>query len=236
MIAKSKEIKKTVKKTAVKKTAATSLSLDLYDQDGKSEKKLTLPKEIFSVEADPKLLVQYTRVFLTNQRQGNASTKTRGEVIGSTRKIYRQKGTGKARHGDIKAPIFVGGGIVGGPKPKNFALKLNQSQKRKALFYALSKRQKQADIIGLSENVLKIEPKTKIFKKLLNTIGVKSNTILIVLPKLEKNNLMLAARNIPEVVFSDAKVLNAYEVVRVGKILMLENTVEVMMNHYFGKK
>lgn len=228
--------KKSQVKVTVKKASVGSLSLTLFDLNGKSEKKLELPKEIFSVEADPSLLVQYNRVYLTNQRQGNASTKTRGEVIGSTRKIYRQKGTGKARHGDIKAPIFVGGGIVGGPKPTNFALRLNQSQKRKALFYALSKRQKQADIIGLSENLLKIEPKTKTFKKLLTTIGVKSNTILIVLPKLEKNNLMLAARNIPEIIFSDAKVLNAYEVIRVGKILMLENAVDVMKDHYFGKK
>src|SRR3990167_4404213 len=94
----------------------SKLSLSIYNIEGKEQKTVELPKEIFSVAVNPSLLAQSVRVFLVNQRQGNVSVKTRGEVIGSTRKIYRQKGTGKARHGAIKAPIFVGGGIAHGPK------------------------------------------------------------------------------------------------------------------------
>src|SRR3989338_9847754 len=107
-----------------------------------------MPKEIFAVEASPRLLAQYVRVYLANRRQGTASAKTRAEVKGSTRKIYKQKGTGKARHGDIKAPIFIGGGVVGGPIPRDFSLKFNKKQKRKVLFYALTLKLKQKDIFG----------------------------------------------------------------------------------------
>src|SRR3989344_8003675 len=104
----------TVKKTEIKnKTAAikrTNLTLSIYDIDGKELKTIKLPKEVFAVAENKSLLTQAVRVYLVNQRQGDVKVKTRSEVIGSTRKIYRQKGTGKARHGAIKAPIFVGGG------------------------------------------------------------------------------------------------------------------------------
>jgi len=103
-------IKKTETKTKVVVAKKSNLSLTIYDINGKEERTVELPKEVFSVSANPKLLAQAVRVFLVNQRQGNVKVKTRSEVIGSTRKIYRQKGTGKARHGAIKAPIFVGGG------------------------------------------------------------------------------------------------------------------------------
>src|SRR3989344_5782006 len=107
----------TTKKETIKKD---NLSLSIYDIDGKVQKTVELPKDVFAVKVNSSLLTQAVKVYLTNQRQGNVKVKTRSEVIGSTKKIYRQKGTGKARHGAIKAPIFVGGGVAHGPKQKNY--------------------------------------------------------------------------------------------------------------------
>src|SRR3989344_1873864 len=99
---------------------------------------MALPKEIFGQEVNTKLLAQAMRVYMTNLKKFTASTKTRGEVRGSTAKIYRQKGTGRARHGAITAPIFVGGGIVFGPKPRKVVLDLPKKMKKAALLAALS--------------------------------------------------------------------------------------------------
>ena len=144
------EKKPEVKKVAVKKTSG--LTVPVYDIKGKEKGTLILPKEAFAVSVKPQLLAQAVRVYQFNRRQGTASTKTRGEVTGSTRKIYRQKGTGRARHGDIKAPIFVGGGIVGGPKPKDYSLGINKKQKTKAFFGALTLKLKEKNILGKISN------------------------------------------------------------------------------------
>src|SRR3989344_7204583 len=115
-----------------------SLTVPVYEISGKEKGSLSLPKEAFSVDVNKALLAQAVRVYQSNQRQGTASTKTRGEVVGSTRKIYRQKGTGRARHGDIKAPIFVGGGVAHGPKSANYRKSISQKMRRIALLGALS--------------------------------------------------------------------------------------------------
>src|SRR3989344_6756187 len=150
---------KTVKKNNPKKSGE-GLTIPVYNLEGKEVKTLDVPKEIFSVKPNPKLLAQYVRVYLTNNRQGTASTKTRGEVRGSTRKIYRQKGTGRARHGAITAPIFVGGGVVFGPKPRDYSRKLPQKMKKAALFSALTAKRidNAVKVIG---NLDTIVPKTK---------------------------------------------------------------------------
>src|SRR6185437_7247197 len=147
--AKAAEVKETASKSAVKAEVAVSVSqkekskvapvsVDVVGIDGKVTGKIALPGEIFGEKLNKALLAQAVRVYLANQRQGNASTKTRGEVDGSTRKIYRQKGTGRARHGSVRAPIFVHGGIAHGPKPRDFSLTMPQKMKQKALFSALS--------------------------------------------------------------------------------------------------
>lgn len=215
----------TTKKTTIIKK--TSPSLVVYNIEGKEEKTVELPKEIFSVSANPKLLALAVRVYLINQRQGNVSVKTRGEVIGSTRKIYRQKGTGKARHGAIKAPIFVGGGVAHGPKQKDYNLKFNKKEKKIALFAALSAKLKEKKIFGLENKALTIEPKTKIFVNFLEKLLLLDKNNLIVLLKMEKNNLILAMRNIPGISFIDARSLNPYLVLKSNNIIFIENSLEV---------
>jgi large subunit ribosomal protein L4 len=141
VIKKAAAIKKTVvvKKAIVKEAPKeTGLKLSVYDLKGAIAESLTLPKEIFGAKINNSLMAQAVRVYLANQRRGTLKTKSRGEVAISTRKIYRQKGTGRARHGAKSAPIFVGGGIAFGPKPRDFSMKLNQNMRRVALFSALS--------------------------------------------------------------------------------------------------
>jgi len=217
--------KKTVKKTS-------GLIIPVYDIDGQEKESLSLPKEIFQVKANSKLLAQYIRVYLTNQRQGTASTKTRTEVSGSTRKIYRQKGTGRARHGDIKAPIFVGGGIVHGPKPRDYSLKMNKKQKKQALFSALSLKLAEKSIIGLEESALKIEPKTKKIASLLNKIGLKAKKVVFILPKIERNNFVLAVRNIPKTIITDPISLNAYQVLKNDFLVFFDKAVKIFSQHF----
>jgi len=218
--------KKTVKKT----TKKAGDSIPVYDVTGKTETDYFLPESIFGVKINPKLLSQAVRVYLTNQRQGNASTKTRGDVTGSTRKIYRQKGTGRARHGDIKAPIFVGGGVVGGPKPKNYFLKFNKKQKKKALLEALSLKKEKNSLIILSDRFLKIEPKTKTLINFFNKANLNRGKKLIIIPNEGKSNLSLAARNISDVEVVEVKSLNSYQVLNSQKVLISLKAIDILAN------
>lgn len=223
------EAKKTTK-TEVKKTSG--LTVPVFDLNGNDKGSLELPKEAFSVTVKPSLLAQAIRVYQSNQRQGTASTKTRGEIIGSTRKIYRQKGTGRARHGSIKAPIFIGGGIVGGPRPRDFSLKINQKQKRKAFFGALTLKLKEKNIFGLVDKALTIEPKTKIVNALIRKIGFEKEKVLFVLPKMEKNNFVLAVRNLEKISYIDAVSLNIFQIFNYTKLIFLESALEVFKKHF----
>lgn len=208
------------------------LIMPIYDITGKKKGTMALPKEIFSSTAKESLLAHAVHVHLTNKRQGTVSTKTRGEVRGSTRKIYRQKGTGRARHGAHSAPIFVGGGVVGGPKPKKYSLKINKKQKRRAFFGALTWSFKQGNLLGIENESLRIKPKTKTIVDFLNNLEVSGQKILFVLPKLEKNNLVLAARNISNLEIKDARSLNTLDVLKAQKVIFVKESLEVLKKHY----
>jgi len=229
-VSKEKTEKTKVKKTEVKKT--TELTLPVYDVKGEEVKSLELPKEIFKSKINNSLLAQAIRVYQFNQRQGTASTKTRSEVKGSTRKIYRQKGTGRARHGDIKAPIFVGGGVAFGPKPRDYSLKINKKQKRQAIFSALSLQYQQKNIFLFDDKVLNIEAKTKSAAKLLEKLNIFGKKVLFVLPKMEKNSFILATRNIKEVGFIDAYSINVFEILNAHKLVFFESSLEVLKKHF----
>lgn len=211
-----------------KKTEKKSkLSLSIYGIDGKEQKTIELPKEVFAVTPNKSLITQAIRVYLVNQRQGNVKVKTRSEVIGSTRKIYRQKGTGKARHGAIKAPIFVGGGVAHGPKQKDYNLKFNKKEKKLALYGALSTKLKENKIFGLEEKALTMKPKTKTVSNFLSELKLIGKNNLMILKKLETNNLVLAMRNIPNISFVDVNSLNPYLVLKSSSLIFVENALEV---------
>ncbi|OGH10348.1 MAG: 50S ribosomal protein L4 [Candidatus Levybacteria bacterium RIFCSPHIGHO2_01_FULL_36_15] len=201
----------------------------VLNKEGKATGEIKLPEEIFGAKINNVLMAQAVRVYLANQRSGTASTKTRGEVRGSTRKIYRQKGTGRARHGAIRAPIFVGGGIVFGPRPHSFSLNLPSKMKRKALFSALTLK-RQSDQITILD-IKDLEPKTREFIKIMKNLDLldkkkkTANKVLFILPeKLE--NIERAARNVEGVSIEKANMLNTYMVLNCDRILFMKNSIE----------
>lgn len=232
--------KKIVKKTTEAKKRRSNLDVSVLGLHGEVKDYYRLPKEIFQVEVKFQLFAHYIRVYLANQRQGTVSTKTRGEVFGSTRKMYRQKGTGRARHGDIKAPIFVGGGIAHGPKPRDFSLAINKKQKRKVFFGSLTLKNKEGKLLLVDEEIAKIKPKTKEvvtwIKRILKKDEIKEQKIAIVLPRIEKNNFILAARNLSQVNFLTIENLNPFVILKSDYMIFLKSALDKLVKVFLKKQ
>ena len=211
-----------------KKTSKKPIEWPVFDLTGKEKGKLLLPEEIFGAKINPVLMAQAVRVYLSNQRQGSAKTKTRAEVRGSGRKIWSQKGTGRARHGDRYAPIFVGGGIAHGPRGnQNYRLKLPQKMRWAALRSALTAKLKKKEII-LIDDLKKIEPKTKkaeeiLVKVLKNKLNQRKKYLLVLPEKWEKT--LRAFRNLPFLDFSPATSLNTYVVLRYDYLIFAPEAI-----------
>lgn len=218
--------------TKQKKVEKKGMEVPMYDLTGKEIKKIGLKKDLFGIEYHPQLVSQYVRVYLQNQRQGTSSTKTRSEVVGSTRKIYRQKGTGGARHGSRKAPLFVGGGIAFGPKPRDYSLTMNKKQKRIALLSCLSKKAKDGMIAALSNDAMDMKPKTKEVAAFMKTIKADKQKVLVVLPLVKESGLVLSIRNIPNVELVQAANLNPYMLLNNGLTLFTEGALETLEKHF----
>ncbi len=249
-IKKTETVKKPVKKAKteiVEKTVAApkvavkkgDLAIDVFDTKGNVSESMTLPKDMFGVKVNKALLAQAVRVYLANQRVGSHSTKTRGEVTGSTRKIYRQKGTGRARHGAVSAPIFVHGGVAHGPKPVDYSLSLSQPMKRLALFSALSAASEDKGLTVLA-GLEKLTPKTKTIVKLLeklSLVGEKKgkHEVLFVKPE-DSENMERAVRNIAGVTTIRANQLNAYDVLVSKHIVFAKEAVDLFISHFSKKE
>lgn len=239
-------VKKVAKKAVVVKKLAvvkelpkeTGLKLSVYGITGKVLESLTLPKEIFGVDINKQIMTQAVRVHMANQRRGTVKTKSRGEVKISTRKIYRQKGTGRARHGAASAPIFVGGGIAFGPRPRDYSLSLNQKMRRIALFSALTSKLKDGEIKIIS-GLEKLEPKTSKMADVIEnlSLNVKKKQILLVIPKGGKDfeNVVKAARNIEGVSVLSSNVLNTYEILSNKQILFMKNSIDGLKETFLNK-
>jgi large subunit ribosomal protein L4 len=219
---KAKKVVKPVK-TAVKEEldSTKGIRVSVLGLDGKSAGSITLPSDLFAAKVNKQLMAQAVRVYLANQRVGHASTKTRGEVEGSTRKIYKQKGTGKARHGAIRAPIFVGGGIVFGPRPRDYSLGLPQKMKRVALASALTQQLGNQNVIVVSG--LSDVTKTKVVAATLTAIGATRKTLLVT-PK-ESAVVVRAGRNIEGVNILPVSDLNTYSVLMHGKVVFMKEAI-----------
>jgi large subunit ribosomal protein L4 len=233
--------KSTVKKTVTKKNVTTentqkpeiqsahqnNLTIKVVNPEGKSIGTIELNKNLFGVEVNDNLMSQAVRVYLANQRFGGAQAKTRGEVEGSTRKIYRQKGTGKARHGSIRAPIFVGGGAVFGPRAHDYSLNLPQKMKSKALHSALSYQNKSGNVIvvdGLDD----LAPKTKLMSKAFASIAGVSHILFII--ESGKNTCAKAVRNLENVDIMPATSLNTYIVLSHEKLIFTKDAIKFLSN------
>lgn len=227
-------VRNDVKKDKAEKKEST-LTVSVYDIDGKESGTLTLPEEMFSAKVNQTLMAQAVRVYLANQRQGNASTKTRGEVTGSTRKIYRQKGTGRARHGGVRAPIFVHGGIAHGPKPQDHSLDMPKKMKKAALFSALTAKLMN-DEMKIVDGLETIEPKTKKMAQVLNNFGLgnKKARLLVVMP--ETNEIVVrTGRNLEGVTITAADRVNTYAILHAKKIIIMKGAVEKMKEVFLKK-
>lgn len=194
-----------------------------YNTNGKEITDIELSDDIFNSKINEDVVHQVVTSQLAKFRGGNASTKTRSEVRGGGRKPWRQKGTGRARHGSIRSPLWVGGGITFGPKPRSYDKKVNKKMKRIALRSVLSEKLQNESLMILDELSLD-EIKTKNMINLLNDLGLEDRKVLIVLPEKDEN-IYLSARNIPHVKTLVLDGLNTYDLLDNEVILMSEEAV-----------
>ena len=186
--------------------------------------KVQLPESVFGVTPSDHAIYLDVKQYLANQRQGTHKSKQRNEIAGSTRKLYKQKGTGGARAGSIKSPLFNGGGRVFGPQPRDYSFKLNKKLKSLARKSALSYKAQDNNILVL-EDFSFDTVKTKNYVNLVNALSLTGQKTLLVLP-VQDNNIYLSSRNIQKVKVITADQLNTYDVLNCGKLLLTANTVK----------
>ena len=200
------------------------MKLDVYNISGKKTKKVvSLNKDIFGITPNDHAVYLDVKQYLAAQRQGNHKTKERGEVKGSRRKIRKQKGSGAARVGDIKNPIFRGGGRIFGPKPRKYTVKLNKKVKKIARKSALTYKASENNIIVLEDFSFE-HPKTKSYTELLSVFEQGDSNTLLVLSESNKN-IVLSSRNLKKAKVMLASELNTYEILRAKKILVMESSI-----------
>ncbi len=198
--------------------------LDLYNLDGTTTEKIDAPS-IFSVEPKKPLLHQAVVAYLANQRQSNASTKTRGLVAGGGRKPWKQKGTGRARAGSSRSPLWIGGGITFGPlSTDNYKKRLPAKMKQMALAMALSAKVAANDV-RVVKTLTVAEPKTKLAFELFNRLAPDAPSLLIIVATAEPK-LLQAAQNLPNVSIMTVSDLHTYAVLRFQKIIMTEEAMQ----------
>ncbi|WP_439881324.1 50S ribosomal protein L4 [Pontibacter sp. MBLB2868] len=190
-------------------------------------RKVTLSDAIFGVEPNEHAMYLDVKQYLANQRQGTHKSKERAEVAGSTKKIKKQKGTGGARAGSLKSPVFIGGGRVFGPKPRNYSFKLNKKLKEVARLSALSLLARD-NKVALVESFTFDAPKTKEFISILSNLNSTGKTLLVV-PAVDKN-VVLSGRNLKKVKVSTASDVNTYDLLNTEKLLLVEDSVKVLEN------
>ncbi len=197
----------------------------VYNISGERTGEMELPEDIFGVEPNGHVLWEVVRAYLINQRQGTHKAKTRGEVVGSRRKIWPQKHTGRARHGDRYAPIFVGGGKAHGPRPRDYYIKLPQKVKNLALRMALSDRA-QNNRIYVVESFNMETPKTKAVANFIKSVGVDGNILFV--PESTNRIFYLSARNIEDVEVLPADTLNTYYVLWSEHVFVEKGAIDVL--------
>lgn len=206
------------------------VKIDFTAIDGTVKDKIELPESIFGLEDNGGLVWEAVTNYLANQRQGTAKTKTRGEVRGGGKKPWRQKHTGRARVGSIRSPIWVGGGTVFGPRPRDYSYKIPKQKKRKAICVALSMRLRNQNIRFVEDFDLE-NNKTKEMVKILKTLNLNKGGIILVKDKFSKNMLM-AGRNIPNLSLVSAKDLNIYSCVACDNIVFTAKGLDELKKRF----
>lgn len=203
------------------------MKVDVLNIEGKSTgRSIDLPDAIFGIEPNEHAVYLAVKQYNANQRQGTHKAKERGEIKGSTRKIKKQKGTGTARAGSIKNPLFKGGGRIFGPRPRNYSFKVNKKVKRLARLSALSAKAKNGEL-AVIEDFTFDTPQVKGFKDILNNLELGGKKALFVTGDYD-SNLYLSCRNLAKSNVMNAKDLNTYSILDANKVLLSESAVTKM--------
>jgi len=201
------------------------MKVAVLDIKGKETgRKVELSDDVFAIEPNEHAIYLDVKQYLAHQRQGTHKAKERAEITGSTRKIKKQKGTGTARAGSIKSPIFRGGGRIFGPRPKDYTQKLNKNMKRLARKSALSIKSKEQSIVVVEDFNFEA-PKTKDFVNFLSSLGIEKKKSLIVLGD-SNNNVYLSSRNLERSEVVTGSELNTYKIVNATSLVLTESALE----------
>ena len=195
--------------------------VSVYNMEGNEVGTMELSDAVFGVEIKENLVHQAVRLQLADNRQGTQKAKTRGEVSGGGRKPWRQKGTGHARQGSIRAPQWTGGGIVFAPTPRDYSFKMNRKERQAALKSVLTSKVQENKFLVLDE--LKFEgPKTKDMKKVLDALKV--DDALVIIGK-DSDNVMVSARNLPDVATTAPECINVYDILKHNTVIVTKSSV-----------
>ena len=207
------------------------MKLSVYNTEGKeTSKTVSLSKDIFGIEPNDHAIYLDVKNYLAAQRQGTHKTKERSDVAGSRRKIRKQKGSGAARVGDIKNPLFRGGGRVFGPRPRNYDFKLNKKVKVLARKSALSQIAKDKKMIVL-EDFSMDTPSTKDFTKILSNLDQANNKTLLILADSNKN-ILLSSRNLKKTKVVNVSSINTYDLMNANKLMFVESSIKEIEKSY----
>lgn len=200
------------------------MELVVLNKQGKETgRKATLSADVFGIEPNQHVVWLDVKQYLANQRQGTHKAKQRAEIARSTKKIVRQKGSGGARHGSMKSPIYVGGGRVFGPTPRDYSFKLNKKVKVLARKSVLSARAAESGI-SIVEDFSFDAPKTKAYIEFLNALSLAGNKTLFITAS-QDNNVFLSSRNIPKAKVVSADQINTYDLVNADKVIISEGAL-----------
>lgn len=197
----------------------------VLNQEGKELHEITLSPEVFGIEPNQQVIFDAIVMQRASQRQGTHDTKGRSEVRGGGRKPWRQKGTGRARQGSIRAAQWRGGGTVFGPTPRSYSYKLNKKVRRLALKSVLSEKVAENNLIVVDQFKIE-EPKTKTFNTIINAINACNKTLFVVAPEEDFENAFKSMRNIPTMMMLTADGINVYDIVNANKIVFTEAAVK----------
>jgi large subunit ribosomal protein L4 len=227
------ESKTTIKKTKSTKDAKIVSSIPLYDAKGKEVGKFDLSKDLFTGEVNTAILYQVMNMYNANQRRGTASTKTRANVSGGGKKPFRQKGTGRARAGSTRSPLWRGGGKVFGPHPRDFHYMLPKKILRLALLSSLNSKLSESKMIGIDSMDIN-EPKTKKFADIMGALKLKGKS-LFVLENIDAN-IKKASRNIQHVEVKNYKDFNTMDVLRSDTVVLSKSALEKLPERFAKDK
>lgn len=203
------------------------MKVPVYNHKGEQVKEAELPEKIFGVPFNNALVHQITVAQAANRRQGTAHTKDRSEVSGGGRKPWRQKGTGRARHGSSRSPLWEGGGVTFGPRTtKGYEQRVPKKMRRKALFMVLSEKLRRG-LVVLLEDMPMEKPDTKLVRRTLSLFPASKKGALLILPDMQES-LLLSARNIPSVTTMQAADLNALDLLKTRSLVLFERSLPVI--------